>query len=110
MGHGHVHHHHSHDEPADLPPVLDTSIPDEALSPGEVSRRTMLRGAGLLGAGAAAASVLAAPGAAAAAAQKAATGSTQSRQGGYLWLAGDHHIHTQYSPDAMYRVIDHVRH
>jgi hypothetical protein len=27
-----------------------------------------------------------------------------------LWLAGDHHIHTQYSSDAQYRVIDHVRH
>ncbi len=27
-----------------------------------------------------------------------------------LWLAGDHHIHTQYSPDAQYRVVDQVQH
>jgi hypothetical protein len=26
------------------------------------------------------------------------------------WLAGDHHIHTQYSSDAMYRVIDQAQH
>ena len=31
-------------------------------------------------------------------------------RGGFNWLAGDHHIHTQYSPDGQYRVIDHVRH
>ncbi len=31
-------------------------------------------------------------------------------EGGYRWLAGDHHIHTQFSPDAMYRVIDQVQH
>ncbi|GAA2070900.1 PHP domain-containing protein [Actinomadura alba] len=107
MGHGHDHHHHTH-EPADLPPVLDSSIPDEELPPAEVSRRNVLRGAGLLGAGAAAAGVLGAP-AAAAAAQKAAR-STRSGKGDYLWLAGDHHIHTQYSSDGIYRVIDHVRH
>jgi hypothetical protein len=107
MGHGHDHHHHTH-EPADLPPVLDSSIPDEELPPAEVSRRNVLRGAGLLGAGAAAASVLAAP-AAAAAAQKSAR-SARSGKGDYVWLAGDHHIHTQYSSDGIYRVIDHVRH
>jgi hypothetical protein len=56
MGHGQEHHHHRHHlpEPVGLPPVLDTSVPDEELSPAEVSRRTMLRGAGLLGTGAAA--------------------------------------------------------
>jgi hypothetical protein len=30
--------------------------------------------------------------------------------GGCRWLAGDHHIHTHYSNDAVYRVIDHARH
>lgn len=29
---------------------------------------------------------------------------------GYRWLAGDHHIHTRYSDDAVYRVADQVRH
>ncbi|MGW4107534.1 PHP domain-containing protein, partial [Streptomyces sp. NPDC004976] len=28
---------------------------------------------------------------------------------GFLWLAGDHHIHTQYSSDGKYRVVDQVR-
>ncbi|KAB2347534.1 PHP domain-containing protein, partial [Actinomadura rudentiformis] len=31
------------------------------------------------------------------------------RRGGYLWLAGDHHLHSQYSNDAMFRVADQVR-
>ncbi|MFD3660319.1 PHP domain-containing protein [Streptomyces sp. NPDC058659] len=32
------------------------------------------------------------------------------RQGGCeMWLAGDHHVHTQYSGDGKYRVIDQVR-
>jgi len=105
MGHGHHHHDHSHDEAVELPPVLDQSVPDEALTPDEVSRRGMLRGAGLLGAGVAAAGVLAAPGTA-----RAAGPAARSNKGGYLWLAGDHHIHTRYSSDGMYRVIDHVRH
>jgi hypothetical protein len=30
--------------------------------------------------------------------------------GGYRWLAGDHHVHTRYSHDGVYPVIDHVRH
>ncbi|MFD0822473.1 PHP domain-containing protein, partial [Micromonospora zhanjiangensis] len=34
----------------------------------------------------------------------------RSRRGGLLWLAGDHHIHTQHSSDGQYRVIDQVRH
>ncbi|MGI8332452.1 PHP domain-containing protein [Actinomadura scrupuli] len=119
MGHDHhPHHHHgddhSHGEAGALPPVLDTSIPDEELSPSEVSRRTMLRGTGLLGAGLAAAGVLATPGAAAAAtperAAAAAAAARREPRGGFRWLAGDHHIHTRYSSDGLYRVIDHVRH
>jgi len=35
---------------------------------------------------------------------------TRHPRGGYLWLAGDHHIHTQYSPDGIYRVHDQVSH
>ncbi|MEV5709658.1 PHP domain-containing protein [Actinoallomurus sp. NPDC052274] len=113
MGHGHHHHHDHHDgEPGELPPLLDTSIPDKELSPSEVSRRNLLRGAGVLGAGAAATGVLGSSAAAAATPAKAAQVASSAHQprGGYLWLAGDHHIHTRYSSDAMYRVIDHVRH
>ncbi|SBT43057.1 PHP domain-containing protein [Micromonospora narathiwatensis] len=109
MGHGHPHHHHAHPEQAaggDLPTALDTSVPDSELSPADLSRRGFLRNAGLLGAGAAA-TVLATPGLA-----HANDDDDQGRQrtGGFQWLAGDHHIHTQYSSDAMYRVVDQARH
>ena len=104
MGHGHQHD-HSHDHATgagDVPPALDLSVPDAELSPSDLSRRGFLRGAGLLGAGAAA-SVLATPAAAQAA-------PSADRQGGFAWLAGDHHIHTQYSSDGQYRVIDQAQH
>ncbi|MGW0846710.1 PHP domain-containing protein [Streptomyces sp. NPDC002787] len=115
MGHRHAHghHHHGHDHDHDhgpvaaaaLPAAFDTSVPDEALTPEQRSRRSLLRRAGLLGAGLTAASVL---GQAAATAPAHAAPSGRKR-GGFLWLAGDHHIHTQYSNDGKYRVVDQVR-
>ncbi|WP_327593016.1 PHP domain-containing protein [Streptomyces chartreusis] len=113
-GHGHHHHHghdHSHDAAAALPAAFDPVVPDEALTPEQQSRRTLLRRAGLLGAGLAAASVVA-PAAAAAAPAAAASSAPASggrRSNGFLWLSGDHHIHTQYSSDGKYRVVDQVR-
>ncbi|MFE7211110.1 PHP domain-containing protein [Streptomyces sp. NPDC001698] len=123
MGHGHSHahgHHHHHDHGhgtggGSLPPALDLEVPDTELTPDQLSRRSMLRRTGLLGAGLAAGSVLAGAGQAAASqgqdqAQNQSQQSAEpSRSGGYLWLAGDHHIHTQYSSDGKYRVVDHVR-
>ncbi|WP_405088415.1 PHP domain-containing protein [Microbispora sp. NBC_01389] len=118
-GHPHPHphphpHSHSHGHDAgEMATVVDMDIPDEALSPGELSRRQMFRRAGLLGAGLTAASVLGAPGTAAAtgAGREGGDGRDgREPKDGYLWLAGDHHIHTQYSSDAMYRVVDQVRH
>jgi hypothetical protein len=107
MGHGHDHD-HTHDAAAgDVPPALDLSVPDSELSPPDVSRRGFLRGAGLLGAGAAA-SVLATPAAAHAHAHGPTGGGVE--KGGFRWLAGDHHIHTQYSSDAQYRVLDQAKH
>ncbi|MGW4168555.1 PHP domain-containing protein [Streptomyces chartreusis] len=115
--HGHGHHHHghdhdhSHDAAAALPAAFDLAVPDEALTPEQQSRRTLLRRAGLLGAGLAAASVVA-PAAAAAAPASAASSAPASggrRSSGFLWLSGDHHIHTQYSSDGKYRVVDQVR-
>lgn len=106
--HGHSHgpgHSHDHTHDGDLPAALDLSVPDPELSPAELDRRAFLRRAGLAGAGAAAASVLATSGPAA-----ASEPGGRTRSGGYLWLAGDHHIHTQFSPDAQYRVIDQVSH
>ncbi|MEU6140847.1 PHP domain-containing protein [Streptomyces sp. NPDC047081] len=108
--HGHGHHHHDHETgTGSLPPALDMSVPDEELTPSQLSRRSMLRRTGLLGAGLAAGSVLAGAGEAAASTVDMPATHGGSRTGGYLWLAGDHHIHTQYSSDAKYRVIDHVR-
>jgi hypothetical protein len=107
-GHGHHHHHHhdhGHEETgAPLPAAFDTSVPDEELTPEQRSRRSLLRRAGLLGAGLAAGGVLAQG--AAAPAYAATNG---RRRNGFLWLAGDHHIHTQYSSDGKYRVGDQVR-
>ncbi|MFF4761687.1 PHP domain-containing protein [Streptomyces sp. NPDC001292] len=120
MGHGHSHahghHHHDHGHGTggrSLPPALDLEVPDTELTPDQLSRRSMLRRTGLLGAGLAAGSVLAGAGQAAASQGQDQGQSRQSsqpaRSGGYLWLAGDHHIHTQYSSDGKYRVVDHVR-
>jgi hypothetical protein len=113
MGHHHHgHHHHDDSQGAELPPPLDTAVPDEALNPAELSRRSMLRRTGLLGAGLSAAGVLGGAGIAAADESRAAGDASPDDRnpGKYRWLAGDHHIHTQYSSDAKYRVVDQVRH
>ncbi|MGW3349318.1 PHP domain-containing protein [Nonomuraea rubra] len=117
MGHGHHHHDHDHDhdhaheQPGETEAAVarDLSVPDAELSPGQLSRRRMFRRAGLLGAGLTAAGVLGGEGQAAAAVTRD-EGRGREPRDGYQWLAGDHHIHTQYSSDAVYRVIDHVRH
>ncbi|HET7718380.1 MAG TPA: PHP domain-containing protein, partial [Acidimicrobiales bacterium] len=107
------HHHHGHDHDhrheaaAALPAAFDTSVPDEALTPEQQSRRTLLRRAGLLGAGLTVANVL--PHHTRAAAAPAYATTDGRKRGGFLWLAGDHHIHTQYSNDGKYRVVDQVR-
>jgi hypothetical protein len=108
--HDHDHHHApgSSATPAPTRPALDPSIPDDELPPGELDRRAFLRRAGLLGAAGAAiatGSVFTQP-------AVAADGgpSAHPARGGYRWLAGDHHTHTQYSPDGVYRVQDQVAH
>ncbi|WP_353649982.1 PHP domain-containing protein [Nakamurella sp. A5-74] len=111
---GHIHPHtHSH-APTELEPALDLQVDDSELPPSELGRRNFLRKAGLLGAGLAASSVLstATAGTAAAAGVTPPAGRPPADppRGGYRWLTGDHHIHTQFSPDAQYRVIDQVRH
>jgi hypothetical protein len=115
MGHGHPHH-HDHDHGQDHAavsagdnPALDLSVPDEELSPTDLSRRGFLRGAGVLGAAASVGALSA--GVFRGTPAFAQANEDQSGVDGELrWLAGDHHIHTQYSEDAMYRVIDQARH
>jgi len=113
--HDHDHDHDHHDNDADLASttqdadvVLDLRVPDAELASGQLARRGFLRRAGLLGAGIAGASVLPNP-----AESVAADGRHKPRRAprhGYSWMAGDHHIHTQHSSDAMYRVADQVKH
>ncbi|WP_128367811.1 PHP domain-containing protein [Phycicoccus flavus] len=125
MSHGHSHPHshgdarpHAHGEhdhehaPAEplsdeQRAVLDLGVADSDLPPAGLARRNILRTAGILGASAAGASVF---GVGQAAAADGAERSRRAPRNGYLWLAGDHHIHTQYSSDAMYRVVDQVQH
>ncbi|WP_423461991.1 PHP domain-containing protein [Promicromonospora sp. MS192] len=73
------------------------------------SRRGFLRGAGVASAGIVGS--LAASAAPAEAAGTASAPGTRGRQKkrGYHWLAGDHHLHTLYSNDAMFRVDDQAR-
>lgn len=122
MGHSHDHphsHDHSHDHDHDhhhpnseldlaTLAALDESVPDSDLTPAEVSRRGLLRSAGILGGTAA----LAVTGAQFAAATSPAKDGWIFQPGDRpnVWLAGDHHIHTQLSSDGMYRVIDQARH
>ncbi len=78
--HAHSHpHSHTHDAGAPLPPALDTTIEDGALTLGELGRRQFLRSAGLLGAGAAAVGVLGSAGAGVAAADPGDAGLTTLR-------------------------------
>ncbi|MFC7584193.1 hypothetical protein ACFQYP_10990 [Nonomuraea antimicrobica] len=118
MSHGH--HHHGHDHTHDhehghgrlgdneAAEARDLSIPDGELPPDQLTRRRMFRRAGLLGAGLTAVGVLGTQGQAAATTRDEGRG--REPRDGYQWLAGDHHIHTQYSSDGIYRVIDQVRH
>jgi hypothetical protein len=110
--HDHDHPHpETHPHPAadgDVSPVMDESVPDSELSPADLSRRDLLRRGGVLGAGALTGSMLGLP--ESAAAEQSRRASRQTPFGGYRWLAGDHHIHTRFSADGQYRVVDHVQH
>ncbi len=89
----------SHDHPHEHQDTPQT--PDEALS-----RRRLLQGLGALGAGLALSPAAGIGTAAAAPKGLPALGDVPGRP--YLYLAGDHHIHTKYSPDAIYEVGQHA--
>ncbi len=107
--HGRSHGHEHHDQPtqhANPAPEIDLSIPDKDLNPAQRSRREFLRRVGALGAGASLAGVAFPtwPG------YPGPHWDDRPAPDSLVWLAGDHHIHTQYSVDARYRVSDHVAH
>nr|WP_042196837.1 PHP domain-containing protein [Kibdelosporangium sp. MJ126-NF4]CEL22586.1 Histidinol phosphatase and related hydrolases of the PHP family [Kibdelosporangium sp. MJ126-NF4]CTQ89728.1 Histidinol phosphatase and related hydrolases of the PHP family [Kibdelosporangium sp. MJ126-NF4] len=105
MGHHHKHgHEHSHAHSHELPRAADLAVPDEELNREELTRRSVFRRAGLLGAG------LATTGNVLDTDPAAASPRASAPRGGFRWLAGDHHVHTHYSDDGKYRVVDHVRH
>jgi PHP domain len=79
-----------------LPAWADPAVPEGELDPQGVSRRGLLRRAGLFGAGFAAASAL---GATPAAAETTTSGGDDPD---LAYMVGDHHVHTVYSHDAKY--------
>ncbi|RJK96834.1 PHP domain-containing protein [Vallicoccus soli] len=106
MPHGHEHdhdHHHEHHHHGAGQGAPDWADPADD-RPLSVSRRRFLAGVGATGA----AAVVAGPGAAAPASAAEAQVRTTNAWGPRRYLAGDHHIHTTYSPDAMYEVATQV--
>jgi hypothetical protein len=77
--------------PQTLPEWADPDVPDSALDPQGVSRRGLLRRAGLFGAGFAAANLL-----------DATPAEAHDSDPDLVYLVGDHHVHSVYSHDAKY--------
>jgi hypothetical protein len=107
--HAHGDHAHAHHD-GPLPEWADPQVPDTELDAGGVARRNVLRGAGLLGAGALAWAASSSPAAAAVTGLAGTAGMTGAGRDDdpntYTYLSGDHHIHTQHSSDGMYRPHD----
>lgn len=112
-GNDHAHQHGPDHATAFGDHVSDESIPDRDLSPADVSRRNLLRAAGITGA--LTAGVAGMSGISPAMADDAKRSGDDERsapRGRRIrnWLAGDHHIHTQHSSDAQYTVLDQAQH
>ena len=102
-GSGDHHHHHDDAHTDAYDPVNDLTVSNSDLSPNDLSRRRFLQGIGLLTAAGTVGSIAVRGNAAA-----AATTPVAAASGELLWLSGDHHIHTQYSPDGQYTVAQHA--
>jgi hypothetical protein len=110
-GHHHGHGHHDGEGVGEATrTAADASVADADLSPVELSRRNLLRAAGVTGA--LTAGIAGMSGVTPAMAEPGRTPEQQPGAGGNIrhWLAGDHHIHTQYSSDGMYTVMDQAQH
>ena len=106
-GHEHGHHHHGDHEHghSHAPTAVEGTWADpEADDPLSVSRRAFLATAAVVtGAAAGLGGAVAGVGSGVAAAAGEGV-STNPWSGRSLFLAGDHHIHTQFSPDAQYEI------
>jgi hypothetical protein len=106
--HEHDHHHggHDHHHHADTAGVEGTWADPEADDPLSVSRRAFLATATVVaGAAAGLGGAVAGVGQGVASASGGRTGRTSNEWDGRpYFLAGDHHIHTQFSPDAQYEI------
>ncbi len=80
-----------------VPEWADPAVPEDELDPQGVSRRGLIRRAGLLGAGFAAAGVLGSTETAA-----ATSDTSYGEDPELVYLVGDHHVHSRYSHDAKY--------
>lgn len=88
-----------------VPPWADPLVPVESLDAQGVSRRGVLRSAGLLGTGLIAAGAGVAAPAAADERDRRGHGNGHGQEDPELmWLVGDHHVHSRYSNDAKYDV------
>jgi hypothetical protein len=108
--HPHGHHGHGHHGPhthESAPEYADGTVPAAELRPADLRRRQFLRRLGLVGVAAAGIGVLDGVLARPAAAQTPGPCENIDPRR-YAWLAGDHHVHTQYSYDAMHTVMQQV--
>jgi hypothetical protein len=109
----HEHHDHgreSHDHHREAGPVEGSWRDPDDDRPLSIARRQFLVGLGLAAGGSVVAGALPAAAAtpAAAPAARPVGAPVNPWGGGERWYAGDHHIHTKYSPDAQYEVATQV--
>jgi hypothetical protein len=91
------------DQDQHLPEWADPAVPDSSLDPQGLSRRGLLKRAGLFGAAFGAAGLIgAAAPAALAGTGPAAAHDGQDDDSELAYLVGDHHVHSVYSHDAKY--------
>ncbi len=103
--------HHDHEDVSAEGTFLEPEVLDRELSMPDLTRRKFLRAMGLIGAATGASRVIGLGGGAPAASALTIGGLPVTiNTERFLWLAGDHHTHTQYSSDGQYTVSQQVAH
>ncbi|MFF0862173.1 PHP domain-containing protein [Nonomuraea sp. NPDC003560] len=90
-------HAHTHSAPEGTAAFADLSVSETELSPADLGRRRFLLNSGLLGISSLAVTAL---GGLTTRPAAAISGGSRALN----WLAGDHHVHTQYSYDGLYTI------